>query len=100
MCVFFVLARDGGKERNGKVYVSLSQNLLFASGSTTIDKKGIDAIKKLAQVLNDNPDIDIPTTGDQSTNYAYSLPQEDGLPDQILQTDGNGQGICLWSRQS
>lgn len=51
------------EERNGKVYVSLSQNLLFASGSTTIDKKGISAIKKLAQVLNDNPDIDITIEG-------------------------------------
>lgn len=51
------------EKRNGKVYVSLSQNLLFASGSTAIDKKGIGAIKKLATVLNENPDIDITVEG-------------------------------------
>ena len=51
------------EEKNGKVYVSLSQNLLFASGSTTMDKKGTAAIKKLAEVLNANPDIDIEVEG-------------------------------------
>lgn len=49
--------------KNGKVYVSLSQNLLFASGSSNIDKKGKSALKKLAEVLNSNPDIDINVEG-------------------------------------
>ncbi len=44
-------------EKNGKIYVSLSQDLLFASGSDKIDWKGKTAIKKVAQVLNANPDI-------------------------------------------
>lgn len=51
------------EKKNGKVYVSLSQNLLFASGSTSMDKKGSDAIQKLSQVLNQNPDIDINVEG-------------------------------------
>jgi chemotaxis protein MotB len=51
------------EKRNGKVYVSLSQNLLFASGSTSMDKKGSDAIQKLSQVLNQNPNIDINVEG-------------------------------------
>ncbi len=45
--------------RNGKVYVSLAEQLLFKSGSTQVDPKGKDALKKLAGVLAKNPDIDI-----------------------------------------
>jgi len=43
--------------KNGKVYVSLSEQLLFKSGSTTVDSKGVDALKKLAGVLKDQQDI-------------------------------------------
>lgn len=45
--------------KNGKVYVSLSDKLLFKSGSADVEEKGQDAIKKLADVLNKNPDIDV-----------------------------------------
>jgi chemotaxis protein MotB len=49
--------------RNGKVYVSLSDKLLFKSGSAAIEEKGIEAIKVLANVLNKNSDIDILVEG-------------------------------------
>lgn len=49
--------------RNGKVYVSLQEQLLFKSGSATVDSKGVDAIKKLAKVLNENPDINVLVEG-------------------------------------
>lgn len=49
--------------RNGKVYVSLDESLLFASGSTKIDSKGADAIKKLAKVLEQNTDINVMVEG-------------------------------------
>jgi len=45
--------------KNGKVYVSLSNQLLFSSGSTEIDKQGKDALLELAKVLNENPEISI-----------------------------------------
>lgn len=45
--------------RNGKVYVSLSDKLLFKSGSAAVEAKGKEAIKLLADVLQKNPDIDI-----------------------------------------
>lgn len=45
--------------KNGKVYVSMSDKLLFKSGSAAIEDKGIQAIKLLADVLNKNNDIDI-----------------------------------------
>lgn len=44
-------------EKDGKIYVSLSQDLLFASGSDNIDWKGKKAIIQVAQVLGENPDI-------------------------------------------
>jgi len=45
--------------KNGKVYVSMSDKLLFKSASVTIEDKGLEAIKVLADVLNKNNDIDI-----------------------------------------
>ncbi|MEL6863218.1 MAG: OmpA family protein [Bacteroidota bacterium] len=50
-------------ESNGKIYVSLSQNLLFASNSDKVDWKGKTAIKKVAEVLSRNPDIEINVEG-------------------------------------
>jgi len=45
--------------RNGKVYVSLDESLLFASGSWSVNAKGRDAIIKLAKVLETNVDVNI-----------------------------------------
>lgn len=49
--------------KNGKVYVSMSEKLLFASGSTEVDKKGIDALKELAKVLEKEKDINVMVEG-------------------------------------
>lgn len=49
--------------KNGKVYVSLSDKLLFRSGSAAVETKGVEAIKVLADVLNKNNDIDILVEG-------------------------------------
>lgn len=46
-------------QKNGKVYISLEERLLFASGSTTVDKKGAEALKQLSRVLEENPDINV-----------------------------------------
>lgn len=46
-------------QKNGKVYVSMEENLLFASGSTTVETKGIEALKKVAKVLEQSTDINI-----------------------------------------
>jgi chemotaxis protein MotB len=50
-------------KKNGKVYVSLEEKLLFGSGSTQVDPHGITALKKLAAVLEQNPDINITIEG-------------------------------------
>lgn len=49
--------------RDGKVYVSMSDKLLFKSGSPTVEPKGVEALKVLADVLNKNPDIQILVEG-------------------------------------
>ena len=46
-------------QRNGKVYVSLEEKLLFKSGSTVVDPKGVSALKKLSGVLEQNPEINV-----------------------------------------
>jgi len=55
-------------EKDGKIYVSLSQNLLFRSGSKTINSQGRNAISKLAEVLKQNPDIQITVEGHTDTD--------------------------------
>jgi chemotaxis protein MotB len=49
--------------KNGKVYVSLSNQLLFGTGSTDIDKKGKEALLELAKILNEQSDINILVEG-------------------------------------
>ena len=49
--------------KDGKVYVSMSNKLLFKSGSTDIDKKGREALSFLANVLNTQDDIVITIEG-------------------------------------
>ncbi len=58
--------KDAGLEiniKNGKVYVSLSEQLLFASGKTDVDKKGREALLQLATVLEKQKDINILVEG-------------------------------------
>lgn len=47
------------KEKDGKVYVAMSDKLLFESGSARVDKRGKEALAKLAEVLNKQTDIDV-----------------------------------------
>ncbi|MCD6367172.1 MAG: OmpA family protein [Bacteroidales bacterium] len=56
--------------KNGKVYVSLQEKLLFQSGKWDIDPKGQKALKNLAKVLEKNPDINIVVEG-HTDNLAY-----------------------------
>jgi chemotaxis protein MotB len=49
--------------KNGKVYVSMSDKLLFKSGSTVVEDKGKEALKLLGEVLEKNQDIDILVEG-------------------------------------
>lgn len=49
--------------KDGKVYVSLSEKLLFKSGSAVVDKKGKEALAKVGEVLAKQTDVDIVIEG-------------------------------------
>lgn len=51
------------EQRNGKVYVSLENSLLFASASWNVDGKGKEALEELAKVLAENPDLNVMVEG-------------------------------------
>ena len=46
-------------EKNGKIYVAMSDKLLFESGSAQVNKQGKEALGKLAEVLKNQHDIDV-----------------------------------------
>lgn len=49
--------------KNGQVYVSMENSLLFASGSYTVSKKGQEALVNIAGVLAENRDINVLVEG-------------------------------------
>jgi len=57
--------------KNGKVYVSLEEKLLFKSASWDIDANGRNALRKLAGVLEKNPDIQVTIEG-HTDNVPYN----------------------------
>ena len=56
--------------KEGQVYVSMEDKLLFKSGSYNIDPRGEEAIKDLANVLAQNPDINVIVEG-HTDNVPY-----------------------------
>lgn len=49
--------------RDGKVYVSMSDKLLFKSGSDAVEPKGVEALHKIAEVMLKNTDINMAIEG-------------------------------------
>lgn len=61
--------------KNGKVYVSLTDKLLFPSGSIIIDEKGKQALTQLAAVLKQQPEINIAVEGHTDSQKITNLGQ-------------------------
>ncbi len=70
------------EQRDGKVYVSMENKLLFSSGSWAVNNEGRQAVKQLGQVLAQNPDIavlieghtdDVPYGGSGPLNDNWDL---------------------------
>ena len=59
------------EQRNGKVYVSLENKLLFKSGSWSVGKQGRQAIIELGKVLGENPKIAVLIEG-HTDNVSFS----------------------------
>jgi chemotaxis protein MotB len=59
------------EQKNGKVYVSMENKLLFSSGSWAVGTEGKKAVVELAKVLGDNPDISVLIEG-HTDNDAFT----------------------------
>lgn len=59
------------EQRDGKVYVSMENKLLFSSGSWAVGSEGRRAVEQLGSVLASNPDISILIEG-HTDNVPYS----------------------------
>jgi chemotaxis protein MotB len=59
------------EHKNGKVYVSMENKLLFGSGSWTVGSEGRKAVEEVAKVLADNPDISVLIEG-HTDNVPYT----------------------------
>ncbi|WP_081208510.1 OmpA family protein [Salegentibacter sediminis] len=100
------------EQRDGKVYVSMENKLLFSSGSWAVNAEGRQAVQQLGQVLAQNPDIavlieghtdDVPYGGsgalkdnwDLSTKRATSIVQilreNNNIDPQNLTAAGRGE---------
>jgi len=49
--------------KNGRVYISMQESLLFPSGSAVVNPKGKEALSKVASVLNTGSDINVDVEG-------------------------------------
>ncbi len=58
---------------NGRVYVSLSNQLLFTTGKADIDKRGKEALRELARVLNTQDDLAILVEGHTDNQAVFNL---------------------------
>jgi len=58
------------EEKNGKIYISMENKLLFDSGSWKVKRNGQDAIKTIANILSINPDVEIMIEG-HTDNVPY-----------------------------
>jgi chemotaxis protein MotB len=85
------------QQRNGKIYVTMDEKLLFKSGKWDVDPKGQDALKQIAKVLEQNKDInivveghtdDVPMkgTGDVKDNWDLSTKRATSIVKILLQS--------------
>ncbi len=109
------------EQRDGKVYVSMENKLLFNSGSWAVNAEGRKAVQQLGQVLAQNPDIavlieghtdNVPYGGsgqltdnwDLSTKRATSIVQilreNKGIDAQNLTAAGRGEFAPIASNQT
>ena len=107
-------------ERDGRVYLSLSEKLLFSSGSITVDPKGKDALLKISAALKEQKDIQYMVEGHtdnrpmnsklmkdnldlsvlRATSIARILTEEGGLNSQQIIASGRGETMPVASNET
>ena len=63
--------------KNGRVYISMQEGLLFPSGSAVVNPKGKEALSKVASVLNTSKDINIDIEGHTDSLPIHTKMYED-----------------------
>jgi chemotaxis protein MotB len=63
--------------KNGKVYISMQESLLFPSGSAVVNPKGKVAVSKVAGVLNTSSDINVDVEGHTDSLPIHNKMYED-----------------------
>tara|TARA_B100000780_G_scaffold278321_1_gene251462 strand:+ start:1033 stop:2019 length:987 start_codon:yes stop_codon:yes gene_type:complete len=106
--------------RNGQVYVSLDNRLMFASGKWDIQSDGISALQKLAQVLSENVDLNIAVEGHTDNDIYFGKGQvrdnwdlsvmratsvvkiliEKGVSAQQIQASGRGEFMPIFENNN
>ena len=108
-------------QRNGKVYISLEEKLLFASGKYTVNATGINALNKLSNVLETQTDLEILVEGHtdsipfnsrgaiadnwdlsvlRATNVVKVLTQNSNLSPLQLTAAGRAEGVPIASNKT
>ncbi|MDX1407513.1 MAG: OmpA family protein [Saprospiraceae bacterium] len=86
------------EQKNGKIYVSLSQNLLFEKNSNRVDKAGKEALAKLAEVLKET-DVAITveghtdSDGDPAFNWDLSVTRATAVVKELTRSGLPGERI-------
>jgi len=68
--------KDKGVElysRNGQIYVSMSEGLLYKSGSAKLGANGVEALGQLASALNDYPKLKVIVVGNTDTVHVKGV---------------------------
>jgi chemotaxis protein MotB len=60
------------EQRNGRIYVSMDNKLLFPSGSYAVDGKGRELIGKLAKAIENEKDLNVLVEGHTDTDKVMS----------------------------
>lgn len=60
------------EQRNGRIYVSMDNKLLFSSGSYAVDAKGRELIGKLAKAIENEKDLNVLVEGHTDTDKVLS----------------------------
>lgn len=92
------------EQKNGKIYISLSQKLLFSKGSDVIDSQGKNALNKLADVLKERADFDIiveghtDSDGNPDTNWDLSTKRATAVVKFLQQSGVNPEHLTASGR--
>src|SRR5262249_858722 len=98
------------KVKNGKVYVSMQESLLFPSGSAVVNPRGKEALSKVAGILSANPDVNVTIEGHTDTvpidnkmyndNWSLSVARATSITHVLIDNYGVGPARIIASGRS